>query len=299
MKKTQTKTENKKAAQKTSPKKAVAKKAATKKVAQKTPSLKGAQKKFIVVANWKMNPATLSEAKTLFNKVKDNIRQIRDTDIVICPPAVYLDSLSALYRGKKISLGAQTIFPKPTGSFTGEMSAEMVKSVGAKYVIVGHSERRKMGETDEDVKARINAALAADLIPIVCIGEKERDNDGEYLSVIRDQIHALFYGTSRDWFSRVVIAYEPIWAIGKNSKGAVTMHALHETAIYIRKVLSELFDKKSALAATILYGGSVDPSNAGELIDGTQTDGFLVGRASLSADQFLEILSTVENYAKN
>lgn len=258
----------------------------------------GSKKRYLVVGNWKENPATLVEARSLFNGVKDGVRTVRSTDIVICPPFVYLDNLSNLYKGKKISLGSQTIFTEQTGSFTGEVGAEMVKSVGGNYTIVGHSERRAMGETDEDVKARINAALASDITPIVCIGEDERDSDGEYLTAIREQIQAIFYGTSRDWFNRVVIAYEPIWAIGKNSKGAVTTHALHETAIYIRKVLSELFDKRSALAATILYGGSVDPSNAAELIDGTQVDGFLVGRASLSPDSFLEIVKTVEDYAK-
>lgn len=273
-----------------------AKKQSTKSTPKKTSV--DPENQYLVVGNWKANPETLVEARNLFNEIKNNVRQVRLTDIVVCPPFVYLDNLNALYKGKKISLGAQTVYSEQSGSYTGEVGAEMVKSVGAKYTIIGHSERRKMGETDEDVKARINIALSSELVPIVCIGEKERDNDGEYLSVIRDQIQAIFYGTSRDWFRKVVIAYEPIWAIGKNSKGAVTMHALHETAIYIRKVLSEIFDKKTALAATILYGGSVDASNATELIDGTQVDGFLVGRASLEAGSFLGIVSAVEEYAK-
>lgn len=288
----------KKTEKKKNTKKVVTKKTVSKNTSSKSVGSDAAKKRYLVVGNWKANPSMLSEARNLFNGIKDKVRQVRLTDIVVCPPYVYLDNLSNLYKGKKILLGAQTVFSEQTGSYTGEVGAEMVKSVGAAYTIIGHSERRKMGETDEDVKARINAALASGLIPIVCIGENERDNDGEYLSVIKDQIQAIFYGTSRDWFRRVVIAYEPIWAIGKNSKGAVTMHALHETAIYIRKVLSELFDKKTALAATVLYGGSVDANNAAELIDGTQVDGFLVGRASLEAESFLEIIAAVEEYAK-
>lgn len=268
-------------------------------IRKKKPSKKTEDKKrFLVVANWKMNPVALQEVRNNFNKIKDNIRTIRETDIVISPPAVYLDLLSGLYRGKKITLGAQTVHPEKSGAFTGEIAAEQVKSVGAKYVIVGHSERREMGESDEDVRARINAVIAAEMTPIVCVGEKARDKNGKYLTVIKEQLQALFYGASRDSLEKLIIAYEPIWAIGKDSKGAVTMHALHETSIYIRKILAEMFDKRTALNATILYGGSVDSSNAAELIDGTQTDGFLVGRASLDPDEFLKIIEAVEAYAR-
>lgn len=290
------KTSLKKTKKKEKTKAAVVKRVVRKNNQKKTEDL--SRKSYLVVGNWKTNPETLVDAKAIFNGVKNEVRQIRHTDIVICPPFVYISNLNDLYKGKKISLGSQTIFSEKSGSYTGEVGVEMVKSVGAKYTIVGHSERRGMGETDDDVRVRINVALAADVTPIICIGENERDNDGKYLSAIRDQVQALFYGTSRDWFKKVVIAYEPIWAIGKNSKGAVTMHALHETAIYIRKILSEMFDKKTALEATILYGGSVDANNAAELIDGTQIDGFLVGRASLEADSFLGIINAVETYAK-
>ena len=264
------------------------------------PSLveKKESKEMFVVANWKMNPTTVSEARALFTGIKDGLRVARNSNIVICPPFVYLDTLNSLYKGKKITFGVQTCFAEKEGSFTGEVGAEMARSVGARYVILGHSERRAMGETNEDVRARVQRALEADLTPIVCIGEHKRDNDGEYLEVIKGQLHSLFYGMSRDWLSRIVIAYEPIWAIGKSGKEAVTAHALHETAIYIRKVLAGLFDKKTAIAQTVLYGGSVKPGNAAELVDGTQINGFLVGSASLAATDFLKIVDAVESYAK-
>jgi triosephosphate isomerase (TIM) len=255
-------------------------------------------KTYQVVANWKMYPETTAEARVLFNKVKDQARPLKSTRLVVCPPLLYLEQLKSLYSGKKVLFGAQTCFVENTGPFTGEMGARMIKSVGAEYVILGHSERRAMGETDESIRVRIDSALSAHLAPIVCIGESVRDSDGDYLSRIREQMQALFYGMSRDWLHRVIIAYEPIWAIGKTGKDAVTGHELHETAIYIRKVLSEMFDKSIAIEQRILYGGSVKAENAKNLIDGTQINGFLVGSASIDSDEFIKIAQEVEAHAK-
>jgi triosephosphate isomerase (TIM) len=258
----------------------------------------GERKTYQVIANWKMNPASVSEARNLFNDIKDRTRLLKRTRLVLCPPLPYLEHLKNLYSGKKITFGAQTCFVEHTGSFTGEIGAPMIKSVGADYVILGHSERRAMGETDETIRVRIDSALSAHLTPVVCIGESVRDDEGDYLALIKQQMQSLFYGMSRDWLRRVVIAYEPIWAIGKTGKDAVTGHSLHETAIYIRKVLSEMFDKSIAIEQKILYGGSVKAENAASLIDGTQIDGFLVGSASLDSDEFVKITEAVEAYAK-
>ncbi|MDZ7726618.1 MAG: triose-phosphate isomerase [Candidatus Campbellbacteria bacterium] len=268
---------------------------------QTKPSVSGVETKkkdMLVAANWKMNPGEIALAKKLFLGVKEGMRKIKKTEVVVCPPFVYLDTLLDLYTGKKIGFGAQTCFSEKEGSYTGEVSAGMIQSLGARYVILGHSERRAMGETDKDVRERVQRVLEVGLTPIVCIGEHERDNDGKYLEVIKDQLQELFYGMSRDWMKNVIIAYEPIWAIGKSSNESVTPHALHETAIYIRKVLAGLFDKKSAISQTILYGGSVEPNNASELIDGTQVNGFLVGHASLESQDFLQIVEEVEKYAQ-
>lgn len=255
-------------------------------------------KKFYVIANWKMNPTTVARAETLFDATNERARSLKHTNIVICPPFLYLDTLKNRYSGKKIAFGAQTCFVEDHGPFTGEVSAPMVKSVGGEYVILGHSERRAMGETDEEIRARADNALNSNLTPVICIGEDVRDDDGDYLGVIKNQVHAIFYGMSRDWLRRVIIAYEPIWAIGKTGKDAVTAHGLHETGMYIRKVLAEMFDKSIAIEQRILYGGSVKAENAAALIDGTQVEGFLVGSASLDAEEFLEIIEAVESYAK-
>ncbi|MEX0933188.1 MAG: triose-phosphate isomerase [Candidatus Paceibacterota bacterium] len=255
-------------------------------------------KKFYVIANWKMNPTTLLKAEALFGAIRDGSRLLKHAKTIVCPPFLYLNTLKDGYSGKKVAFGAQTCFVEEYGPFTGEVSAPMIKSVGGEYVILGHSERRAMGETDEDVRARANSALSANLTPIICIGEHARDDDGEYLAVIKNQVHAIFYGMSRDWLRRVIIAYEPIWAIGKTGKDAVTAHGLHETGMYIRKVLAEMFDKSIAIEQRILYGGSVKAENAAALIDGTQVEGFLVGSASLNAEEFLKIIEAVESYAK-
>lgn len=266
--------------------------------AQKKEKTKRPSPRFLVVANWKMNPPTLSEARSLFSAVKDFSRTLKNTAIVACPPFVYLDTLKASYGGKKISFGAQTVFGEKTGPYTGEVSADMVKSVGGSYVIIGHSERRAMGENDKTVRVRLEKAIEAGLTPIVCIGESTRDDEGEYLSLLRSQLNSLFYSLSRDWLKRVVIAYEPIWAIGKTGNGAVTPHALHEMSIFIRKVLAEMFDKRTAIEQNILYGGSVKKENTAALIDATQINGFLVGSASLDAEEFISIVSAVEEYGE-
>ena len=283
-------------------KKKVQKVTSTKKVRvqvkRKTAS-EAVSKKFYVIANWKMNPTTAMKAEALFDTISERSRLLKHTKVVVCPPFLYLDTLKNRYSGKKVAFGAQTCFLEESGAFTGEVSAPMIKSVGGEYVILGHSERRATGETDEDIRARADSALSANLTPVICIGEDARDDDGDYLSVIKNQAHAIFYGMSRDWLRRVIIAYEPIWAIGKTGKDAVTAHELHETAIYIRKVLAEMFDKSIAIEQRVLYGGSVKPENAQQLIDGTQVEGFLVGSASLDTEEFIEIAEAVEKYAKH
>lgn len=254
--------------------------------------------RFIVAANWKTNPESLKEALSLFESSKAAARTLRSTDIILAPPLVFLYALTSEYSGQKVRFAAQDLSVHEAGSHTGEVSGEQIKNAGAACVIVGHSERRAAGEDDELVKEKTARALDAGLHPIVCIGEKKRDDEGAYLEVIRKQLEAIFFGMSKDWFSRVTIAYEPIWAIGKTAEESVTPHALHETAIYIRKVLVDLFDKRHALACPILYGGSVEPENAEELISNTGVNGFLVGHASLTTESFGKIVSTVETYAK-
>jgi triosephosphate isomerase len=244
--------------------------------------------KKLVVGNWKMNPSTLEEASRLIKGIERKIP--KGVTAVACPPSVYLSSLTK--RGKKSSLafGVQNLFYESAGAFTGEISAKMAWSAGADYSIVGHSERRAAGESNDVVSKKIVASVKTGLMTILCIGEKERDVHGHYLSYLKAQILESIEGLSAAGVAKLIIAYEPVWAIGAQSKGAMEVRDLHETTLFIKKVLHEKFGKK-ALAIPLLYGGSVDPANASALITDGKVDGFLVGRDSLKPESFLKILN--------
>lgn len=249
--------------------------------------------KHIVVANWKMHPKTLAEAKHLFLGVKRAVSRVRSAEAVVCPPAAFLSELRKLYAGKRISFGGQDVHAEKSGSYTGSLSAPMLKSVGAKYVIIGHSERRAAGETNNDVQKKVRAALDERLAVILCVGEQERDHEGEYLTFIKEELEVALLGVAADELRRVVIAYEPIWAIGRSAAAAMKPHDLHQIALFIRKVLSECFNREAALKATVLYGGSVEPENCGVLIKNGDVNGFLLGHASLDPTSFGDILACV------
>jgi triosephosphate isomerase (TIM) len=249
--------------------------------------------KYIVIGNWKMNPETLGEAKTLFLKVSKSVSKLKKTDVVICPPFPYLSIFKS--KSKKFFLGAQDSFIEKSGAYTGEVSPTMLKSLGVSYVILGHSERRSMGETDHIVNKKIEAVLRAKMTPVVCIGEPVHDNQGNYLAFLREQIKNCFAGLSRADLSKVIIAYEPIWAIGEKAKGAMDSRVLHETVLYIQKILSEQYGRTASLKARIIYGGSVDETNALDLIKNGEVIGFLPGRASLNPEIFKSILHSVDN----
>lgn len=247
-----------------------------------------------VVANWKLNPPTIADAKKLFVQVKKSASSMRGVRIVICPPTLYLAELRKFYVGRKIAFGAQDVFWETSGSHTGEIAPSMIKSVGGAYVIVGHSERRARGETNEMVQKKVLAALAEKLTVVLCIGEKERDKNGEYLSFLKEELNEALVGVEALSLKRIVIAYEPIWAIGKSAVHALTPERMHEMSLFIRKVLTEKYDKASALSVPVLYGGSVEPGNADALLANGDIDGFLVGHASLDATSFSSILEITD-----
>jgi triosephosphate isomerase len=242
----------------------------------------------IVIANWKLNPATLSEAKRLYTRIL-KIKKPSAVTVVVCPPYPYLSELRAL--GKKIALGAQNVFWEENGAHTGEVSGSMLTSAGARFVIVGHSERRAAGETDEMVNKKLTAAFSHHLTPILCIGEKVRDTQGTHLSFLRLQLTAGLAGISKQQVKALVIAYEPVWAIGKTAAQAMQPHDMHEMVLYIRKILSGMYGTHTARAIPVLYGGSVEPQNAPALISHGESDGFLVGHASLNAHDFESIIA--------
>ncbi len=251
-----------------------------------------ARKRFIV-ANWKMNPTSLAEAKRLFSALKKSSSKLplKDVLFVLCPPSAYLGIFKAEYEGKKIALGTQDIFYESSGAFTGEQSAELLKSVGARFAIVGHSERRALGETDDMVARKVAAALRAGLRPVVCIGERVRDERGDYLHFLEEELRASLKGLSPQNLKDIIVAYEPVWAIGKDAKEAMKPADVHETTLFVRKILAERFGREHSRGVPVLYGGSVSLSNAGALLARGGIDGLLIGRESLDVKNFSELLS--------
>jgi triosephosphate isomerase len=250
----------------------------------------------IIIGNWKMNPMTLSQAEKLFAGIAKSISNIKKTQVVICPPFVYIENLKKLSR--KISLGAQNSFWAGEGAFTGEVSPDMLYDIGARYVILGHSERRALGETDENINKKIKAALGAGLVPILCVGENIRDESHSYFSLVKNQLEACLAGVSKSFISKIIIAYEPVWALSStpNRKDATAADSL-EMAIFIRKILSDKFGLESA-KTRIIYGGSVSNKNAGDFLEHGGVDGLLPGKASLDAKKFIDILKICETLNK-
>lgn len=246
-------------------------------------------RKKIVAGNWKMNN-TKAEAAALIAGVKAELGAFDAVETVVCVPFTGLDTVAAALQGTPIGLGAQNVHWEKNGAFTGEISAAMLVEAGCRYVIVGHSERRQyFGETDATVNQRTRAALAAGLLPIVCVGETlaERES-GRTESVIERQIRQGLVGLQAADWTRLVVAYEPVWAIG-TGKTASTAQA-QEAHAFIRRLLGELAGPAVAATIRIQYGGSMKPENAKELMAQPDIDGGLIGGASLKAKSFVEIV---------
>jgi len=250
----------------------------------------------LIIANWKMNPESIAVAKKLFTEVKKTAGKLSNVKTVIAPPFLYIYELSKLYTGNKIEFASQDVFWEKKGSFTGEIGVSMLKNSGVKYVIVGHSERRALGDNDENINKKILASIQSGLAVILCVGEKNRDNkDGVHLSFLAKQLEGALKDVPQNKISKIIIAYEPIWAIGKNEKDAMKSYELHEMVIFIRKTMVNIFGKNSALKIPILYGGSVEIENTETLLTEGMADGLLVGHASLSAREFSDMLKIVQN----
>ncbi len=245
--------------------------------------------KKIVIANWKMNPTKLSDAKKIIDGTK-KIAKKTNIDVVACPPLVFSNLLS---NSKRPMLGAQNTFFEKEGAFTGEVSPLMLNSLGFSYVIVGHSERRAMGESSEVVAKKATLCLANKLSPIICIGEKERNSSAEHWQEIKWQLVDSLQGVTKLNVKKCIIAYEPVWAIGKKSVGPMAPGDVAESAIFIKKVLAEMFGSKIAEGVRIVYGGSVDAKIAKNIMLAGNVAGFLLGRASLNTKELEEIVSSV------
>ncbi|MFA7174628.1 MAG: triose-phosphate isomerase [Kiritimatiellia bacterium] len=242
----------------------------------------------IIAGNWKMNK-TASEAAALIEEIKAELEGVIGVEVVVCPPAVALKDAAAAVEGSAVGLGAQNVHWEESGAFTGEISAAMLKDLGVKYVIIGHSERRQyFGETNETVHKRTKAALAAGLTPLVCVGEtlEERDS-GQMESVVTNQIREGLADLGDD-FTKIVVAYEPVWAIGTGR--TATPAQAQEAHALIRRTLAEISSGDMANTVRIQYGGSMKPDNAVELLSQPDIDGGLIGGAALQADSFAAIV---------
>ena len=251
------------------------------------------ERTLFIAGNWKMNKV-VNEAKELAEKLVARSEIIRKSIAVLCPPFTALTTVAKTIESSAFRLGAQNVYWEISGPFTGEVSPPMLRAVGCQYVIVGHSERRQyFGETDVSVNRRIKAAQHHGLIPIVCVGEtlQEREEKKTH-DIIKKQIHGVLEGLNNDAVRSLVIAYEPVWAIGTGvnaePKDADEVHA------YIRQLVSTSHSPEIAQGLTILYGGSVTDSNAKDLLGMENIDGALVGGASLKPDAFLKIIETAE-----
>ena len=241
-----------------------------------------------IAGNWKMHK-TIPEAVEMVKALKEESPQLTDAELVVIPPYTMLSEVKKVIEGSTVQLGAQNIFWEEKGAFTGEVSPPMLKDAGCQYVTIGHSERRQyFGETDETVNKKIKAALAHELTPIMCIGESlEEREKGNTMDKVETQINSGLEGLGKDEIRRIVIAYEPIWAIGTGV--TATPSQAEEVHSFIREKLTEKYGNEIASYAIILYGGSVKPANTYSILKENNINGALVGGASLEADSFIQI----------
>lgn len=258
-------------------------------------------KKLIIAANWKLYIHEAAEAKKNIAALKRMRDRSNAIELLILPPAPLLSAVAQSAKGSGIAVGAQTVSPFDDGAYTGYESARILKDVGATWALVGHSEQRAQildgipaaGSSLELVNAQVRAAHMAGLRVLLCVGERERDPSGAHFGEIAEQLQsalAQFPNTG----TKLAIAYEPLWAIGKSANEACTPADLEEMVIFIRRTLTEIFDRKAAAKIPILYGGSVDASNARELLVQGGATGLLVGRASTDVQMFIELLRTIQ-----
>ncbi|MDR2410281.1 MAG: triose-phosphate isomerase [Bacteroidales bacterium] len=253
----------------------------------------------IVAGNWKMNN-TFSEAEELLFAIVNGIAGMTlETEIIVCPPYLYLEMAADVAEGSSFYVGAQNVSTEEKGAYTGEISASMLKTSGVDFCIVGHSERRThFGETNADLRKKVDISLANEIIPIFCVGEHLADREAEkHFKVVEAQLTESLFHLSADQFEQIIIAYEPVWAIGTGitatPQQAQQMHA------FIRSVIEKKYGTEQAFNTYILYGGSCNAQNALDLFMCKDVDGGLIGGASLNANDFIEIINAAETTAKS
>ena len=250
-------------------------------------------RKMLIAGNWKMHKLR-DDASALCGEIVGGVSRHDEVDAAVCPPFVYLDMAVSAFRGSGVDVGAQNLYYETEGAYTGEISPLMLKSLGCRYAIVGHSERRSIfGETDRIINKKLRAAYSAELIPILCVGEtlSQRESGGAF-DVLHGQITYGFEGIDDECIAETVIAYEPVWAIGTGRSASAAQ--AEEAHAYIRERVKDFTRSAIADSVRILYGGSVKPENALDLLKQQDIDGALIGGASLSASAFCEIVRIAE-----
>ena len=247
-------------------------------------------RKKLIAGNWKMNK-TSAEAAELAREIVLAVANRPDVDVVICPPFTAIESVAKVVEGSAIKLGAQNMHHEANGAFTGEISAPMLRAFFATHVILGHSERRTLfGETDGFINKKVLSALKNQLRPILCVGETLAEREaGSTLKVVQTQLEACLEGVSKELATNVIVAYEPVWAIGTGKNA--TADQAQEVHAFIRGLLTKIFGAQPAGRIRILYGGSMKPANAAELLAQNDIDGGLIGGASLEVRSFVELIN--------
>jgi triosephosphate isomerase (TIM) len=243
----------------------------------------------LIIGNWKMN-GTVAETRTLATAIRDGLKRPGRVEVVVCPPFTALSVAAEVLAGGPILLGAQTCHPEPSGAHTGEIAPPMLVELGCRFVLCGHSERRReLGESDEQIRLKVGAALRHNLTPVLCVGETDEERrQGLTFTTVEGQLRAGLAGLDAAALGRCVLAYEPVWAIGSGVNATPAQAA--EVHGYLRGLLSELGPKETAQGIRILYGGSVKADNADVLLAEHEIDGALVGGASLAAPGFITIV---------
>ena len=252
-------------------------------------------RKRLIVGNWKMYVESPEEAHAFALALRRRVRGFKGLEVWLAPPHPLLPDVSHVLESSPVRVGAQTVSAHSDGAHTGEVSAKTLKKVGALFTLIGHSERRIAGDTNELVRAQLERALEAGLVPIFCIGERERETDGEHFELLEAQLTSALSTIPKNTLKKLVVAYEPVWAIGKHAADAMQPSELQEMVIFIRKILADMLDRAAALRVPILYGGAVEPQNAASLITEGGVGGLLVGHSSAELDQFLEIIKATQN----
>ncbi|MFD2533047.1 triose-phosphate isomerase [Gracilimonas halophila] len=254
-------------------------------------------RRLLIAGNWKMNCGPYDAAELLEGLKARKAEVDEQVDVLVCPPFVSIGMAVKYLYDTDIQVGAQNLHFEENGAYTGEISGSMLAESGCNYVIIGHSERRQyFGETDDSVNKRTQKALEHKLAPIICVGESLKQRKaGDHYDLVKDQVSAALEGISEEQVLDVVIAYEPIWAIGTGETASPEQaQEMHE---HIRKILADLYNQEAADSINILYGGSMKPANAQELLSQPDVDGGLIGGASLDADSFSEIITIAEDLA--